>query len=186
MHEVDDPARSRCRSLVAKGTMQPMKAQEATDRILAQVYEHVEAFRAKPSRPAEQFAAAGLMRCCALLKGILVLDEASMPALAGILARQHWETWAVSLYVLLGGEEALQVIAGDDIYWKRRLSKKLRLERDDCSGKRSGTRGQLAWRCARHRPRRSRAPLPACVPRLRASRPCSSAGWSARCSRPAG
>ena len=27
------------------------------------------------------------MRCCALLKGILVLDEARMPELAGILAR---------------------------------------------------------------------------------------------------
>ena len=43
------------------------------------------------------------MRCCALLKGILVLDEARMPALAGILARQHWEAWLVSLYVLLAG-----------------------------------------------------------------------------------
>ena len=108
-----------------------MTAQEVADRILAHVYEHVDAFRAQPPRPAEQFAAAGLMRCCALLKGILVLDEARMPALAGNLARQHWETWCVSLYVLLGGDEALQVIAGDDIYWKRRLSKKLRLERDD-------------------------------------------------------
>ena len=48
------------------------------------------------------------MRCCALLKGILVLDEARMPALAGILARQHWEAWLVSLYVLLAGGEALR------------------------------------------------------------------------------
>ena len=71
------------------------------------------------------------MRCCALLKGILVLDEARMPVLASILARQHWEAWLVSLYVLLAGDEALQVIASDDIYWKRRLSKALRLERDD-------------------------------------------------------
>ena len=111
--------------------MQPMKAKEAADRILAHVYGHVDAFRARSPRPAEQFAAAGLMRCCALLKGILVLDEARMPALASILARQHWEAWLVSLYVLLAGDEALQVIAGDNIYWKRRLSKALRLERDD-------------------------------------------------------
>ena len=54
-----------------------------------------------------------------------------MPALAGILARQHWETWCVSLYVLLAGDEGLRVVAGDDIYWKRRFSKRLRLERDD-------------------------------------------------------
>ena len=111
--------------------MQPMTAEEAAGRVLAHVYEHVGAFRAQPSRPAEQFAAAGLMRCCALLKGILLLDEAKMPALAGTLARQHWETWCVSLYVLLGGDQALHVIADDDIYWKRRLSQKLRLERDN-------------------------------------------------------
>ena len=111
--------------------MQPMKAKEAADQVLAHVYGHVDAFRARPPRPAKQFAAAGLMRCCALLKGILVLDEARMPALAGILARQHWEAWLISLYALLAGDEALQVIARDNIYWKRRLSKALRLERDD-------------------------------------------------------
>ena len=108
-----------------------MKAKEAAAQVLAHVYGHVDAFRARPPRPAKQFAAAGLMRCCALLKGILVLDEARMPALAGILARQHWEAWLVSLYALLAGGEALKVIAGDDIYWKRGLSKALRLERDD-------------------------------------------------------
>ena len=54
-----------------------------------------------------------------------------MPELAGILARQHWEAWLVSLYILFDGYEALQVIAGDNIFWKRRLSKALRLERDD-------------------------------------------------------
>ena len=69
--------------------MQPMTAKEAAGSILAHIYRHVDAFRASPPRKAEQFAAAGLMRCCALLKGILVLDEARMPALAGILVRQH-------------------------------------------------------------------------------------------------
>ena len=107
-----------------------MKSKSAADRILAHVYEHVDAFRAKPPRLAEQFAAAGLMRCCALLKGILVLDEARMPALAGVLARLHWETWVVSLYVLLDGDKALQVIAGDNIHWKRSLDRGLRLERE--------------------------------------------------------
>ena len=111
--------------------MKDTKAKEAADRILAHVYGHVDAFRARPPREADQFAAAGLMRCCAVLKGILVLDEARMPALAGILVRQHWETWLVSLYVLLGGDEALKVVADDDIYWKRSLSKALRLGRDD-------------------------------------------------------
>ena len=101
-----------------------MTAKEAAASILAHVYGHVDAFRTRsPRLPTEQFAAAGLMRCCALLKGILVLNEASLPVVASILARQHWETWVVSLYVLLGGEEALQRITGNDIYSKRRLSK---------------------------------------------------------------
>ena len=119
---------------VAKRKMQPMKAKEDAGRILTSVYGHVDAFRARPPRPTEQFAAAGLMRCCALLKGILVLDEASLPVVASILARQHWETWVVSLYVLLGGEEALQVIVDNDTYSKRRLSKlwpKLDVDRPD-------------------------------------------------------
>ena len=114
--------------------MQDAKAKEAADRILAHVYEHVDAFRARPPRKAEQFAAAGLMRCCALLKGVLVLDEASLPVMASILARQHWETWVVSLYVLLAGEEALQVIVDNDTHSKRSLSKfwpKLDVDRPD-------------------------------------------------------
>ena len=133
-------------ALTVKGKMQPKSAEEVADRILAHVYEHVDAFRAKPSRPPEQFAAAGLMRCCALLKGILVLDEARMPGLAGILAREHWETWCVSLYVLFEGDEGLRVIAGDDIYWKRRFSEKLRLERDDYQSDWTGKVTKLNYR----------------------------------------
>ena len=92
-----------------------MTAKEAAASILAHVYGHVDAFRTRsPRLPPEQFAAAGLMRCGALLKGVLVLDEASLPVMASILARQHWETWVVSLYVLLAGEEALQVIVDND------------------------------------------------------------------------
>ena len=56
-----------------------------------------------------------------------------MPALAGVLTRLHWETFVVSLYVLLAGNEALRVIASDNIYCGSRLSKVLRLERDDYS-----------------------------------------------------
>ena len=95
--------------------MQPMTAKEAAASILAHIYGHVDAFRASPPREAEQYAAAGLMRCCAFLQGILVLDE-RMPVLAGILVRQHWETWLVSLYLLLDGDEALEVLVADDIY----------------------------------------------------------------------
>ena len=43
--------------------MKDTKAKEAANRILAHVYGHVDAFRARPPREAEQFAAAGLMRC---------------------------------------------------------------------------------------------------------------------------
>ena len=70
------------------------------------------------------------MRCCALLKGILVLDEARMPELAGSLVRLHWETWLVSLYVLLGGDEALELIERDYIYWSRKLPESLHMGED--------------------------------------------------------
>jgi len=56
-----------------------------------------------------------------------VLEDAKLPHLAGILARQHWETWLVSLHAVLRGDAALNEIAGDDIYWKRRLSDRLKL-----------------------------------------------------------
>jgi hypothetical protein len=67
------------------------------------------------------------MRCCSLLRGICVLEDAGLAAVAAILERQHWETWLVSLYVILRGQEALGEVAGDDIFWKRLLSEKLDL-----------------------------------------------------------
>ena len=109
-----------------------MTAKEAAASILDHIYGHVDAFRASPPRKAEQYAAAGLMRCCALLQGILVLDE-RMPVLAGILVRQHWETWLVSLYLLLDGDEALEVLEADNIYRMRQMRpifEALRLEVD--------------------------------------------------------
>ena len=102
-----------------------MTTKEVATQVLAHIYGNVDAFRARPPRKAEQFAAAGLMRCCALLKGILVLDEAKMSELAGILVRLHWETWLVSLYVLLVGDKALKALDDDVKYWKSHLPEPL-------------------------------------------------------------
>ena len=55
---------------------------------------------------------------------------AGLGALAGILERQHWETWLLSIHVVLRRDEALQEIAGDDIKYKRLLSDKLPLNID--------------------------------------------------------
>ena len=112
--------------------MQPMKEKEAADRIIAHVYEHVGAFSARLLGPVspKQFAAAGLMRCCRLLNGTFLLYGAKMPELAGILARQLWEAWVVSLYVLLAKDEAMKVIDGDDFYWKSRIVDYLGVEDD--------------------------------------------------------
>ena len=109
-----------------------MKEKEAADRIIAHVYEHVGEFSARLIAPVspKQFAAAGLMRCCRLLNGIFVLYGARMPELAGILARQLWEAWVVSLYVLLAKDEAMKVIDGDDFYWKSRIVDYLGVEDD--------------------------------------------------------
>ena len=83
--------------------------------------------KTKPPDPSRQFAAAGLMHCCRLLRGICVLEDASLGALAGILERQHWETWLVSLNVLFRGDEALHEVGGDYVLHTRRLIKGLDL-----------------------------------------------------------
>ena len=44
---------------------------------------------------------------CELLHGMCVLEDASLDVAAGILHRQLWETWVVSLYVLFQYREAL-------------------------------------------------------------------------------
>ena len=87
------------------------------------VQEQADLLETTPPDPHRQFAAAGLMRCGALLRGICVLEDASLGALVGILERQLWETWLVSLHVLLRGDEALREVAGDDIFYKRDLTK---------------------------------------------------------------
>lgn len=70
------------------------------------------------------------MRCCALLRGVCVLEDAGLGVLAGILERQHWETWLLSMHVVLRGDEAINEIAGDDLKYKRLLSDKLALNID--------------------------------------------------------
>jgi hypothetical protein len=54
----------------------------------------------------------------------MTLERAGLAVLATELARQHWETWLVSLYVLLGGDAALEEMAGDDIRCKRKLARR--------------------------------------------------------------
>jgi hypothetical protein len=99
----------------------------AVDELLSILEALAPSLESKPDQVPRQFAAAGLMRCCALLRGICVLEDAGLGPVTGILERQHWETWLVSLHVLFRGDEALQEVGGDDIFWKRLLSKKLDL-----------------------------------------------------------
>lgn len=67
------------------------------------------------------------MRCCRLLNAASVLEDHGLGDVTGILERQLWETWVVSLYVLLGGDSALRVVADADIASKRTLSERLKL-----------------------------------------------------------
>ena len=67
------------------------------------------------------------MRCCELLHGMCVLEDASLDVAAGILHRQLWETWVVSLYVLFRCRETLSEIADDYAVRTRLLNEKLNL-----------------------------------------------------------
>ena len=95
--------------------------------LLQLILERRAALRSTPDHAARHLAAAGLMRCCALVKGILALEDVGLAFLAGILTRQLFEVWLVSLHVLLRGDAALSEVLGDDIHWKRLLSKRLDL-----------------------------------------------------------
>lgn len=94
------------------------------NKLLALVYQAAPSFEVEPEEAARLFAAAGLMRCCALLRGIRLLEKAELGPVPGILERQHWETWLLSLHLLFRGEGALLELGADDIYWKRPLLKK--------------------------------------------------------------
>lgn len=102
-----------------------MLSRQTVDQLLVLIKRYVCSLESRPHQAARQFAAAGLARCCALVKGICVLEDGGLGPLVGILERQHWETWLVSIHVVLRGEEALHEVAGDDIFWKRLLSQKL-------------------------------------------------------------
>lgn len=80
-----------------------------------------------PEQMSRHFAAAGLLRCCVIVRGILVLEDANLASLGYILARQHWETWLLSFHTLMRGHEAMKQIGADDVYWKKKLSKSLDL-----------------------------------------------------------
>jgi hypothetical protein len=98
--------------------MKEDKLRQAVDALLALIEGHADSFESPPDQAPRQFAAAGLMRRCALLRGVCVLEDARLGPVPGILERQHWETWLVSIHVVLRGFEALYEVAGDDIFWK--------------------------------------------------------------------
>ena len=78
------------------------------------------------------------MRCRELLRGIRRLEAAGLDIPAGILYRQHWETWLVSLYVLLGGEDALSEIGSDYVKNTRLLNEELNLGLEHVPDKEEG------------------------------------------------
>lgn len=91
------------------------EARNAARVVLAMIDEAAPFLRSSSEESAQQFGAAGLMRCCALLRSILALDEAHAAGIARILEREHRETWLVAMYVLLSGDSALGAVVGDGV-----------------------------------------------------------------------
>lgn len=69
--------------------------------------------RARPDLVGRQLAAGGLVRTRALLEGILLTIGGGRSDVAGVLLRTLYETYIVSLYVLLGGPEAVVQVGGE-------------------------------------------------------------------------
>lgn len=98
-------------------------------KVLRLIEEHTDRLESdQDDDRSRQLAAAGLMRCCALVRGICVLEDACLKALTGILERQNWEMWLVSRYILLRGDEAIAEIQGDYVKSTKTLGKALGLE----------------------------------------------------------
>ena len=77
------------------------------------VEEHQDRLETTPPDVFRQIPAAGLMRCCELLRGMCVLEDAGLGTLVGMLERQLWETWLVSLDILLRDAEGIIELVHD-------------------------------------------------------------------------
>lgn len=98
----------------------------AVDDLLVVVESRAAVFESTPTERARHLAAAGLLHCCALLRGIRAVRVGGVPYISAVLARQVFETAVVSLHLALRGEAAAKDIEADDIFWKRRFPEKLR------------------------------------------------------------
>lgn len=78
----------------------------------------------RPDLMGRQLSAGGLARCRMLLEGIVVLIVGGRPDVKGVLLRPLFETWMVSLYLLLGGSEAVTHVIGDFAQGSRVLSER--------------------------------------------------------------
>jgi hypothetical protein len=81
--------------------------------ILAEVDSVVEALVLPKDLSIRAVGGAGLIRCRHLLEGMLILFERQSPGAIGALARVMFETWVCTMYVILGGEEALRKMLAD-------------------------------------------------------------------------
>ena len=90
-----------------------MQLRDHIRETLRLVEEHQDLFETTPPDVSRQLPAAGLMRCCELLRGMCVLEDAGLGSLVGMLERQLWETWLVSLDILLRDAEALIELGHD-------------------------------------------------------------------------
>jgi hypothetical protein len=70
-----------------------------------------------------QFAAAGLAHAEILLRAMGTLVQAGQARVSGVLVRVIWECWCVGLYLLFGGEAALQKVRR---YYEYRLGQLVR------------------------------------------------------------
>lgn len=98
-------------------------ADERARDVLAKIREHLHLLTFNPNAPVfpRAIAAAGLARSLALVDAIDILEENGRGDVAGALARLALEVHHLSLYALLGGEEAVEVMWKDHALHAKRL-----------------------------------------------------------------
>lgn len=70
----------------------------------------------------------GTSRCLRLVRAMLVLHDADMRDVVGVLARAHYETWTASMYVCHGGQKAVDELAADFMHYFSDLTSFLKIE----------------------------------------------------------
>jgi hypothetical protein len=97
-------------------------------QLVSAIGQNIDLLTSNSSRLRRHVAAAGLVRCQALLEASCLLCEAGRDDVVGVLSRALCEVWLVSFYVLLKGKDqddqsVIEELEASHLYWLEKFAK---------------------------------------------------------------